>query len=96
MAYFLKERFPKLSELFVVLLSLCCGLMQYNIAQSSNIMWLDGVYMLPLVILGVHRVFSQQKILLLSVTAGLCILFNWYPAGIVCLFSNVRFAYEGA
>ena len=28
MAYFLKERFPKLSELFVVLLSLCYGLMQ--------------------------------------------------------------------
>ena len=96
MAYFLKERFPKLSELFVVLLSLCYGLMQYNIAQSSNIMWLDGVYMLPLVILGVHRVFSQQKILLISVTAGLCILFTWYAAGIVCLFSIVWFAYEGA
>lgn len=96
MAYFLRERFPGLSELFVVLLSLCYGLMQYNIAQSSNIMWLDGVYMLPLVILGVHRVFSQQKLLLLSVTTGLCILFNWYAAGIVCLFSIVWFIYEEA
>ena len=95
MAYFLKERFAGLSRLFVFLLSVCYGLMQYNIAQSSNLMWLDGVYMLPLMILGIHRIFQSKNILLLSVSTAVCILFNWYAAGIACLFTIVWFAFEG-
>ena len=46
---FLQYRFRNQSALFTILLSISYALMQYNIAQSSNIMWLDGVYMLPLI-----------------------------------------------
>ena len=42
------------------LFSSCYALCQYSIAQSSNVMWLDGVYFLPLILLGVYRV-SQGK-----------------------------------
>ena len=40
----------------VVVLSVSYALCQYCIAQSSNIMWLDGVYLLPLFLLQVYRV----------------------------------------
>ena len=73
---FLQYRFRKIPALFAVLLSLSYALMQYNIAQSSNIMWLDGVYMLPLILLGVHRLFKSGSIFLLSISIGLSILFN--------------------
>lgn len=94
-AYFLQERFSnQLKKVFVIILSICYAFMQYNIAQSSNIMWIDGVYMLPLIILGVHRIIRKNKIHLLSISVGLSIMFNWYTAGINCLFSAIWFVLE--
>lgn len=94
-AIFLQERFSnKLRKIFIVILSICYAFMQYNIAQSSNIMWLDGVYMLPLILLGVHNLVRKNKIHLLSVSVGLSIIFNWYVAGINCLFSVIWFILE--
>lgn len=84
---FLSVRFKDLRRVFVVLLSISYAMMQYNIAQSSNIMWLDGVYMLPIILLGVYYVVHNKSGLLLSISVGLAILFNWYSAGINCLFS---------
>ena len=86
---FLQYRFRNQSALFTILLSISYALMQYNIAQSSNIMWLDGVYMLPLILLGVYQIFQGKSIRLLSITIALSILFNWYSAGINCLFSGL-------
>lgn len=91
---FIQYRFRKISALFAVLLSVSYALMQYNIAQSSNIMWLDGMYMLPFILLGVHRLFEGASIRLLSISIGLSILFNWYSAGINCLFSGLWFIME--
>ena len=49
--YYLINRFDNnINKVIVVLLSFSYALMQYTIAQSSNIMWLDGVYMLPLIL----------------------------------------------
>ena len=95
MTIFLRSRFgQRISALFTVLLSLSYAFMQYNIAQSSNVMWLDGVYMLPLMILGVHKCITDKNSVLLSVSTALCILFNWYAAGIACLFTIIWFFYE--
>ena len=60
MAVYLQERVRKLQPCFVLILSLCCGLMQYNFSQSSNLMWIDGVYMLPLILLGVYRLVDRR------------------------------------
>ena len=91
---FIRCRFRKISALISILLSVSYALMQYNIAQSSNIMWLDGMYMLPIILLGVHRLFEGNSIKLLSLSIGLSILFNWYSAGINCLFSGIWFIME--
>ncbi len=94
-AYFLQQRFRRrLKPYFVILLSMSYALMQYSIAQSSNIMWLDGVYMLPLMLLGVYRLVKKEKSYLLLISTGLSILFNWYSAGINCLFTAVWFVLE--
>ena len=97
MSIFLTGYFnKKIQPIFVLVLSWSYAFMQYNIAQASNIMWLDGVYMLPLMILGVRRAVKEKKITLLAVSAALCILFNWYAAGVCCLFSIIVFFYESA
>lgn len=92
---FLRGRFQdRLKDRIVILLSVCYALSQYNIAQSSNIMWLDGVYLLPLILLGVYKLVRYKKMLLLSVSVGLSVIFNWYTGGINCLFSVLWFLFE--
>lgn len=97
MTIYLKKRFRgQMEKQFVFLLSLSYALMQYNIAQSSNIMWMDGVYMLPLILLGIYRLVRERRIVLLSVSVGVSILFSWYSAGINCLFTAIWFVLEWA
>lgn len=93
MAVFLQERFheqlcafPK-RKFFIPLLALGYSLSQYPLAQSNGIMWLDAVYLLPLVLLGVYKVIRERKSTLLTVTVALTILFNWYTGAIVCIFA---------
>lgn len=94
-SYYLQVRFDnKIRKIYVILLSISYALMQYNIAQSSNIMWLDGVYMLPLILLGIYKLIKEEKINLLSISVGVSILFNWYSAGANCLFSILWFVVE--
>lgn len=88
MAYFLIHRFRTLKSLFTILLSISYGLMQYNIAQSSNIMWLDGVYLLPLMLLVVYQVASASSHWYkLAIVVAVSLIFNWYTGILNCLFS---------
>lgn len=97
MSFYLQKRFSgRIHPCLVIILSCAYALMQFNIAQASNIMWLDGVYMLPLMMLGVYRVVRQGRMGLLSVSAALSVLFCWYTAGINCLFSAFWFLFEYA
>ena len=70
------------------------GLCQYNIAQSSNIMWLDGVYMLPLILLQISNIVNGKKAHALPFLVGIAIIFNWYSAGIDCIYSGFWFIFE--
>lgn len=92
---YLTKRFnKKIDNKFNILLSVSYALMQYTIAQCSNIMWLDGIYMLPLILLGIHKLVNENKFTLLSISVSLSILFNWYTGGINCLFSIFWFIVE--
>ena len=94
-SWFLQRRFEDhIPEWIMILLSAGYSLMQYNLTQCSNVMWLDGVYMLPLILLGVCRCVRSGRILGLSVSVGLAILFNWYSAGMDCLYAIVWFVFE--
>lgn len=85
--YYLQSRFTdKIQPLLACLLACGYGMMQYNLAQASNIMWLDGVSMLPLMLLGVYKLVNQKKIHPLAIATACAILFNWYTAGINCIW----------
>ena len=94
-AFFFRHRFSeKLQAKYIVLLSVAYAFMQYNITQCSNIMWLDGVYMLPLILLGVYKLIATNHLYFLSISVGLAIIFNWYSAGMDCLFAIIWFFFE--
>ena len=94
-SWYLQRRFAdKIRPVFVIALSMGYALMQYQVAQSSNIMWLDGVYMLPLILLGVYEVLHRKTVWRLALTVTFCIFCNWYIAGLNCLFSGIWFMFE--
>ena len=96
-AYFTNCRFrEKIRRELTLLLSVGYGLMQYMLAQGSNVMWLDGVILLPFIVLGVHSAVHSRRFCpaQLAVPAALTVLVNWYTGGLNYLFSAVWFLYE--
>ncbi len=69
-----------------LLFSVCYALMAYNIVYASNLMWLDGVILLPVVIWGVERLLYGRPALF---TVSLIILFiaNYYISFMVGAFA---------
>ena len=96
-AWFIGRRFrERVRGGMTLLLAVSYGLMQYMTAQGSNVMWLDGVILLPFIVLGIHNAVSSRRFRLreLAVPAALSVLANWYTGGINYLFSTVWFLYE--
>ena len=96
-AYFITNRFKasyKDNSVLFILLSCGYGLCQYSFFQASNIMWLDGMYMLPFMLLQVYYIVQGKKNWNLSIAVGLAIIFNWYIAGISCVFTGIWFLLE--
>lgn len=56
----------------------------YMAAYSWNIMWLDCIWLFPVVILGLERLVRENRGLLYSFALGLTILTNFYIAVIIC------------
>lgn len=92
-ASILLTHYYKSTRKIIIPLSTCYALGQYSIAQACNILWLDGVYMLPLMLLGVSYLVKEKKGILLCITTACSIVFNWYTGGINCLFSIMFFIY---
>ena len=78
----------------ILLLGTAYALTSWSFANGQNIMWIDGLIMLPLVALGVWRVASGKSPVLLFASAAGVMLFNWYAAYMVCLFSIFYFFAE--
>ncbi|MFR8261124.1 MAG: YfhO family protein [Frisingicoccus sp.] len=91
---FISHRLENLKPVFVVIVSLAYAFTQYNVGQLSNISWLDGVYMLPIILWGIWRYVSEKKKGMLYVSIGLSIVFNWYTGYMNCLFAVIYFLYE--
>lgn len=58
----------------------------YMAAYSWNIMWLDCIWLLPLILLGLERLVDEKKGLLYCITLGLSILSNYYISIMTCIF----------
>lgn len=78
------------SNLLFSLLYAFCG---YCVAYYFHLMWLDVVYMAPLVMMGIEKLI-KGKPLQYIVTLSLAIIFNFYIGYMLCIFSLIYFLYE--
>lgn len=91
---FMRRRFPQISLLMTAMLSVAYGLMQYSMLQLSNIMFLDGVILLPLLLLAVYEFVNRDKKLWLFLGVLFSIAINWYTGYMIGLFSVFYYFYE--
>ena len=69
-----------------VVFSAIYALSGYMAAYSWNIMWLDVVFLAPLVVLGLERLVKEKRCRLYCGCLALAILSNFYLAFMLCIF----------
>ena len=74
-----------------VLFSCSYALMSWNMVCYQNVIWLDGIYMLPIMALGVERLLAYKKGELFIISTSLCLLFNYYIAWFNVVFITIYF-----
>ena len=72
---------------FGILYSFCSWL----IAYYWNVMWLDAMALLPLVMLGIHNIVRERRLMLYCVTLAITLVTNYYMGFMVCIFSLLFF-----
>lgn len=77
-----------------LLFSVIYSLMAYNIIYSQNIMWLDGVYTLPIIFLGIDRLIEKEKPILFCISLAFSIYCSYYIGYMCCIGSLVYFLYK--
>ncbi|MCK8061458.1 MULTISPECIES: YfhO family protein [unclassified Fusibacter] len=76
----------KSKNLSIVLFGLMYAFSGFLMGYYWDIMWLDCVALLPLVILGLHRLMDEGKFGLFVFTLALSLISNFYIAYFVCEF----------
>ncbi len=76
--------------------SISYGLSGFLVANFLNIMWMDGVILLPLVVLGIERLFDEQRLLPYVIPLSLAFITNYYIGFMVAIFAALYFGWHWA
>lgn len=85
------EKHYKIDEKMAYLFSTSYALMGYVIQYYFNIMWLDAIYLLPLVLLAIDRLIDQNKKGFYIFVLFFTIMSNFYTGYMICIFSFLYF-----
>ena len=97
--YYISQHF-KNRRISIALFGMFYALSGFVAAYSWNIMWLDCLWLLPLIMLGLERLVNENRCFLYCITLGLCIYTNYYISIMVCIsvvlyFIVLMTAYKG-
>ncbi|MCR5715638.1 MAG: YfhO family protein [Lachnospiraceae bacterium] len=90
MCYYLRKHFGQ-ERLVSVCFAIMYALSGFTAAYNWDIMWLDVVYLFPLVILGLEEVMEGKGLFRYPIFLALTIYTNYYLAIMVCMFIVLYF-----
>mgnify|MGYP003571266533 CR=1 FL=1 len=91
MNLYLNKKFGK-NYMFIPL-SILYAFCAYFTAYYWNIMWIDGLIMLPLVVLGIEELVNKNNILLYIISLSLMLFANYFIGYMICIFSVLYFIF---
>ena len=89
--FFIRYKFKNLEMLPAVALGAAYAFTQYGVGQMSNLMWLDGMYMLPVILLQIEKYISEGKRFFFCIALACSIIFNWYTGYMNCIFAMLYY-----
>ena len=69
------------------------ALVSYSFIYLSNYMWIDGVMILPLMVLGLNLLKESKVCYLYSISLAYSLISSWYIGFMTCVFSVFYFMY---
>ena len=89
MLFYLNNKFKK--DYKFIPLAIFYAFNAYFVAYYWNIMWLDGMYMIPLVALGIEWLIDKDKPMLYIVSLVVMLFTNYFIGFMMCIFSVIYF-----
>lgn len=87
---FLSKKF-KSNSFLIVPLSLLYAFSAYYRAYYWNLMWIDGMFMLPLITLGIESIVNDNKWKLYTFSLFIMLISNYFIAYMLCIYSVIYF-----
>lgn len=91
-SYYLQKS-KKMPPLQTIIFSTLYALCAYGVIQAMNPMWLDGVFLLPLIILGVEYLINDGRKLNYIIPLAIMFISNFYIGYIVGIFTFLYFVF---
>lgn len=89
-SYYLKKSFNK-DNYFLSAFGILYAFSAYFLAYYWNVMWLDAMIMLPLIALGIEKIFKTGDIKLYTVSLVILFFANYYMGYMCCIFAVLYF-----
>ncbi len=89
-SYYLKKSFNK-DDYFLSAFGILYAFSAYFLAYYWNVMWLDAMIMLPLIALGIEKIFKTGDIKLYTVSLVILFFANYYMGYMCCIFAVLYF-----
>ena len=75
---YLKKHFDKLSQMLITVLAVSYGLCGYGMLYFQNNIWLDEMYLFPLLMLSFDLLVEKRKIIPFIITLAATVIVNYY------------------
>lgn len=93
MHLFLRKLYQK-DGIIINIFSITYAIMGYTVNYYFNIMWLDLLYLAPLVLIGIHKIIEEKSPIFYIIFLFFSMVSNCYIAYMLCLFSALYFFYQ--
>lgn len=92
MAYYLKNS-QKANGFSISAFGIMYAFCGYFVAYYWNVMWIDAMYILPFIVLGIEKIIDSGKCKTYIIALSLAIFSNYYIGYMLCIFSCIYFIY---
>ena len=90
MSFYLKNTFKK-DNFLLCLFGILYAFSGYFCAYYWNIMWLDGMFFLPLIMYGINKIVDFKKPYFYVISLSIMLIANYFIAYMICIFSCFYF-----
>ena len=89
-SYFIKKKFNT-NSIYMIGISVLYAYSAYFTAYYWNVMWIDGLYILPLVTLGIENIVNKNNGVLYTLSLIYMLYTNYFIGYMICIYSCIYF-----